>query len=303
MSLSRRSALKVLATGVGGCAAAATAPLTQLHAAGPKQAPPDAVGMLFDTTLCIGCQACMVGCREANDLEWEDPQGMYYNPVDLDSGAKTVIKRHVEGNEDAFYKAQCMHCIDPACTSACMFGALQKRIGGIVTWRGEHCTGCRYCEIACPFNVPRFEWQSNNPSIVKCEMCAHLVAEGGIPKCVEVCPREAIIYGPREELLEEAHRRIAESPGRYINHVYGEKEAGGTQVLYLSHVPFEKIGLPNLSQESLPDRVHRIQGTIYKGFVAPLTLFAVLGTVIARNRRLEREQAEKDGHAHEEVQS
>jgi Fe-S-cluster-containing dehydrogenase component len=298
MSLSRRAALRVLTTGVGGCAAAAAAPLTRLHASAPKQAPPGALGMLFDTTLCIGCQACMVGCREANDLKYQDAQGMYYDPADLEAGAKTVIKRYVEGTDESFYKAQCMHCIDPACASACMFGALQKRLGGIVTWNGEHCTGCRYCEIACPFNVPRFEWRSNNPEIVKCEMCAHLIAEGGIPRCVEVCPREAIVYGTRDDLLAEAHRRIEAKPDLYVNRVYGETEAGGTQVLYLSHVPFEKLGLPNLSDESLPDRVHRIQGTIYKGFVAPITLFAVLGTVIARNRRREREQAERDRHGH-----
>jgi Fe-S-cluster-containing dehydrogenase component len=262
--------------------------------------------MLFDTTLCIGCQACTVGCRDANEIRYEDNDGMYFNPVDLSAGAKSVIKLTSGKRKETYVKMQCMHCIDPACVGACMFGALFKREHGIVTWKGDQCTGCRYCEVTCPFNVPRFEWEAWNPRIVKCEMCSHRIAEGGIPACVEVCPREAIIYGTREELLAEAHRRIDERPEIYIQHVYGEHEAGGTQVLYLSDIPFDRLGLPTLATESLPSRVHRVQGTLYKGFMLPAALYAVLGTVIGRNRRKERIEAEQAGHdgaADEEVRS
>jgi len=287
MTLDRRSALRVLATGVAGAASAAAAPL-KAHARAPATAPEGAASMLFDTTLCIGCQACTVACRDANDIRFEDNDGMYFNTPDLSAGAKSVIKLTADGGRDTYMKMQCMHCVDPACVGACMFGAFQKREHGIVTWRGDHCTGCRYCEVVCPFNVPRFEWESRNPRIVKCELCSHRLNEGGIPACVEVCPREAIIFGTREELLQEAHRRIEENPQRYIDHVYGEHEGGGTQVLYLSDIPFEQLGLPVLGSESLPARVSRIQGTLYKGMVLPLALYAVLGTVIARNRRKDR---------------
>jgi Fe-S-cluster-containing dehydrogenase component len=296
MVLDRRAALKLLATGVGGAAAAATAPL-KAHARAPAAAPEGAASMLFDTTLCIGCQACTVACRDANEIRYEETDGIYFNAVDLSAGAKSVIKLTGAERRQTYMKMQCMHCVDPACVNACMFGAFQKRDHGVVTWKGEHCTGCRYCEIACPFDVPRFEWEAWNPRMVKCELCSHRLAEGGIPACVEVCPREAIIYGTREELLEEAHRRIAARPDRYLGHVYGEHEGGGTQVLYLSDIPFEELGLPVLGTESLPARVHRVQGTLYKGFVLPLALYAVLGTVIARNRRKEKLDAERTGHA------
>jgi len=287
MTLDRRSALRVLATGVAGVAGAAAAPL-KAHARAPKVAPEGAASMLFDTTLCIGCQACTVACRDANDIRFEDNDGMYFNTPDLSAGAKSVIKLTADGGREAYMKMQCMHCVDAACVSACMFGAFQKREHGIVTWRGDHCTGCRYCEVVCPFNVPRFEWESRNPRIVKCELCSHRLNDGGIPACVEVCPREAIVFGTREEMLAEAHRRIEERPNRYLNHVYGEHEGGGTQVLYLSDIPFEQLGLPVLGAESLPARVNRIQGTLYKGMALPLALYAVLGTVIARNKRKER---------------
>jgi Fe-S-cluster-containing dehydrogenase component len=300
MALDRRSALRVLATGVAGAASAAAAPL-KAHARAPAAASEGAASMLFDTTLCIGCQACTVACRDANDIRFEDSDGMYFNTVDLSAGAKSVIKLTSDGGRDTFMKMQCMHCVDPACVGACMFGAFQKREHGIVTWRGDHCTGCRYCEVACPFNVPRFEWESRNPRIVKCELCSHRLNEGGIPACVEVCPREAIIFGTREELLQEAHRRIEQNPQRYIDHVYGEHEGGGTQVLYLSDIPFEQLGLPVLGSESLPARVHRIQGTLYKGMALPLALYAVLGTVIARNRRKDRIEAGEQEHDVTEV--
>jgi hypothetical protein len=141
--------------------------------------------------------------------------------------------------------------------------------------------------------VPKFEWESTNPRIVKCELCNHRIAQGKIPACCEVCPREAVIYGPREELLADAKRRIAENPGRYVPKVYGEHDGGGTQVLYLSHVPFEKLGLPRLAEESHPAVNRRIQHGIYQGFIAPAVLYAALGVVMLRNRR--RSGTEKGG--------
>jgi Fe-S-cluster-containing dehydrogenase component len=288
MALDRRSALKVLATGAATACAAVAAP-GKAHARPPKQAPDDAVGMLYDATLCIGCKACMVACRDANDVTYSDPNGMYYDPVDLSAEAKTVIKLYAEDGKQSFFKAQCMHCIDPACASACMLGAFKKRAGGVVTWDQDRCIGCRYCQVACPFGVPKFEWGSNTPRLVKCEMCSHRLEQGGIPACVEVCPRESIIFGDYRELLEEARRRLREHPERYYPKVYGETDGGGTQVLFLSPpgVPFEKVGLPDLGERSIPWLPETLQHTIYKGFVAPIALYSMLATVIWRNHRLE----------------
>jgi Fe-S-cluster-containing dehydrogenase component len=193
-----------------------------------------------------------------------------------------------------------MHCIDPGCVSACMIAAMRKdEKTGIVTYDPSYCVGCRYCQIACPFGVPKFEFEKAIPKIVKCELCRHRVKDGALaevdgfsryprgqgPACCEVCPRGAVIYGKRTELLAEAKRRLAEYPDRYVPRVYGETDGGGTQVLYVSHVPFEKLGLPKLGDKSIPGAMRTIQHGIYRGFVAPVVLYAALGAVMVRNRR------------------
>jgi Fe-S-cluster-containing dehydrogenase component len=196
-----------------------------------------------------------------------------------------------------------MHCVDPACAAACMLGSLKKdEITGIVSYNPDYCVGCRFCMMSCPFNVPKFEFDSPTPDIVKCEMCRHRVNDaatqtadgftryprGQGPACCEVCPREAVIYGTREELLAEARKRIADNPGRYHeDRIYGETEGGGTQVLYLSHVPFQKIGLPELGTDGVPKVAYAVQEGIYYKlpFVAPAALYAALVAVQFRNRR------------------
>jgi formate dehydrogenase beta subunit len=283
MGITRRAALQtMLAAG----AAATTA--RPANAAVLPVPPADAVGLLYDATLCIGCKTCTVACREANGLAVDttgSPDGLYQAPVDLSARAKTVIKLYAEGPVRSYVKAQCMHCVDPACASACMLGALKKRQFGIVTYDPDLCIGCRYCEIGCPFNVPKFEFAKSAPKIVKCELCKERLAAGQEPACTEVCPRKAVVYGRRSELLKEAKRRIAESPGRYVPKVYGETDGGGTQVLYLSHVPFEKLGLPTLGDEPAPQLARTIQHGVYRDFIAPAALYAALGFVMLRNRR------------------
>jgi Fe-S-cluster-containing dehydrogenase component len=295
MAISRRSALKALVVGasttatavLGGTAEAATDTIAPAD---------DAVGLLYDTTLCIGCKACVVACADANGLErdtaWSD--GKWMAPVDLNAKTKNVIKLYDDGGgERSFVKQQCMHCIDPACANACMLGALKKREFGIVSYDPSLCVGCRYCQMACPFNIPKFEWaDAYTPLIVKCELCRHRLAEGKEPACTEVCPRAAVIYGKRSELLKEAHRRLQEHPQRYVPKVYGETEAGGTQVLYLSHVPFDKIGLPDYGPESVPHTQRTIQHGIYQGFIAPLALYGALAAVVYRNRNADKHETE-----------
>lgn len=283
MGISRRAALKGMAIAGGALAGARPAKAAVLPAL-----PTDAVGLLYDATMCIGCKTCMVACNDANKLPADrgvTPMALYHAPVDLSARAKTVVKLYAEGDQRSFVKTQCMHCADPACASACMLGALQKREFGIVSYDPDLCVGCRYCEVGCPFNVPKFEWSKATPKIVKCELCRDRLAVGKEPACTEVCPRKAVIFGKRSELLKEAKRRIAENPGRYVPKVYGETEAGGTQVLYLSHVPFEKLGLPALGDEPAPELARSIQHTVYKNFAAPVALYGVLGLVMWRNRR------------------
>lgn len=298
MAIDRRAALKVLA-GAGAGAAAASVPAM----ASAKTAPPEAMGMLYDTTLCIGCKTCVVACKQANERK-PDPgpwsEKLYDAPLDLNADTKNIIKLYHEGAVRSYVKSQCMHCVDPACAAACMLHSLHKdETTGVVTYDPQYCVGCRYCQMACPFNVAKFEFDKVVPKIVKCELCRHRIkdapsvvdgftrypAEQG-PACCEVCPRHAVIYGKRTELLEEAHRRIAATPGRYFeDRVYGETEVGGTQVIYLSHVPFEKIGLPNYGDRGVPRTAYAVQEGLYKGFIAPVVLYAGLAAVMIRNRK------------------
>jgi Fe-S-cluster-containing dehydrogenase component len=282
--------------------------------------PADAVGLLYDATLCIGCKTCEVACNEANHLPADTriaPGARYHEPPDLTARAKTVIKLYREGDEQSFFKAQCMHCVDPACTNACMLGALKKKEHGIVSYDSSLCVGCRYCQMACPFNVPKFEWAKAAPKIVKCELCRERAKgqpavdgsgftrypKGQGPACAEVCPRAAVIAGTRAELLAEAKRRIAASPGRYKGYregdepkIFGETDGGGTQVLYLSHVAFEKLRLPNLSDQPVPEIQQTIQHGVYQGFAAPILLYGLLGAAVFRNRRRAGEDKPEKGN-------
>lgn len=282
MDQSRRSFLKGLA--YAGATIAGSA-LPAMASEKPK-APTDAVGMLYDTTLCIGCKTCVGACHKANGLPPDtrvDP--LHDAPTALNDRTKNIIKLYKGDGERSYMKQQCMHCVDPGCVGACMIGALQKREYGIVTWDGNRCIGCRYCQMACSYHIPKFEWGSKAPRIIKCEMCNHLLAEGKIPACCEVCPRHAVIYGTREELLAEAKKRLAENPDKYVPKIYGENDGGGTQVLYLSHVDFDKLGLPALGDEGTGTLNRKIQHGIYKGMIAPAALYAVLGGVMLRNRK------------------
>jgi Fe-S-cluster-containing dehydrogenase component len=287
MGITRRAALQTMLA--GGAAVASAAVSTRTAAAAVLPTPPaDALGLLYDATLCIGCKTCVVACQDANGLP-RDTTGIDYKydaPVALNAKAKNVIKLYKGEEGESFMKAQCMHCVDPACVSACMIGALTKdRDTGIVSYNVDYCVGCRYCEIACPFNVPKFEWAKTTPQIVKCELCRHRLAEGKEPACTEVCPRHAVIFGKRSELMQEAKRRIAAEPDKYVQKVYGETEGGGTQCLYISHVPFDKLGLPMLDDRPAPELARSIQHTVYKGFIAPVALYGALAVVMLRNRR------------------
>src|SRR5512138_2887504 len=258
MALTRRTALKLLAA--GGAAAAAPSP-AEARLDGRAASPTDR-GLLVDVVRCIGCRACVTKCREANgkapDVQVVDGAA-YDAPMDLNARTLTVIKRWSEGRTEGFVKAQCMHCVHPACVSVCMLQALHKGKDGVVEYDVDKCVGCRYCQVACPFNVPKFEWAKAVPRIVKCELCRHRAAEGKGPACAEVCPRDAVTAGTRGELLAEARRRIAARPEAYQPGIFGERDGGGTNVLYLSPVPFGALGLPVLGTDPAPALSETVQ--------------------------------------------
>lgn len=292
MTLSRRDMLKSIGTG----AAVAAGTTTAVHAS-PAKAPADAVGLLYDATVCIGCKACVAACTTANGLipDTTLSGGIWQMPTDLNAQTKNIIQLYKEGDQQSFVKRQCMQCIDPACVSGCPFSALTKGKYGIVEWNSRQCIGCRYCEISCPFDVPRFEWTKFNPRIVKCELCNFRLAEGRQPACTEACPVGAVTFGTREQLLAEAKRRIAASPGKYYqDRIYGEGDLGGTQVLYLSHVPFEKLGLPEAGNESRAHYGTKVHNVIYKGMAIPVAVYAVLVAAIKRRYKVMEEEGRRE---------
>jgi formate dehydrogenase beta subunit len=295
MDISRRYLIKAAALAAAGSAATALVPE---EARADTAASDESVGMLYDSTKCVGCKACMAACNEANNIspDTASSDGRAAMPVDLNEHALNIIKLYTDsGNAShAYIKRQCMHCVDPACVSACMIGAMRKQANGVVTYDASRCVGCRYCEMGCPFNVPKFEWSKSVPKIVKCQLCIHRTSKGQLPACVEVCPAQAVIYGKRSELLAEAHRRLKEHPERYLPKVYGEHEAGGTQVLYLAGVDFEKLGLPGYSDQPVPQTVYNVQHTVYQGFVLPIALYGVLAGITWRNRRRKEETPDEE---------
>ena len=210
----------------------------------------DSPAILVDTTRCTGCETCVLACKKSNNLG-PDRLGPGQEAVDSLSPTRytTILRR--PGN--TFVKQQCQHCLDPACVSACLVGALQKTSEGPVIYDDKLCMGCRYCMVACPYGVPRYEWDEAAPYVRKCELCYPLLQQGKRPACVDACPHEALLFGSRERLLKEAHARIAASPDDYLPDVYGEREVGGTSVLYLSRIPLDFLGWGGeLKDTSLP---------------------------------------------------
>ena len=210
-------------------------------------------GMLVDTTRCIGCRTCEAACAEFKGLPAPDLSPARTEATRTTSStALTVVNRRTTRSGYAFLKNQCMHCNQPACASACLTKALVKNERGQVTWNGDKCMGCRMCMVSCPFDVPKFEYSSANPEIVKCDLCFDRTKDDRNPACVEACPAKALTFGTRRALLTTARERIAREPDRYIDHIYGEHEAGGTGVLYLASLDFDELGMKSVGKEPYP---------------------------------------------------
>jgi Fe-S-cluster-containing dehydrogenase component len=236
--MDRRRFLTIAATAGAGLTAGT------LGAAEPKQPSPEFYGVLVDTTTCVGCRECEKACAAQNGNPVPDVD--HDNAMDkkrtTSEQLSSIVNRYETSKGEIFCKKQCMHCWQPACTAACLTNAMYKTEQGPVVWRESKCMGCRFCMVSCPFNIPKFEYNSWNPRIRKCDMCWDRVQEGLKPACVEVCPTESLIFGLKRDLLEIARKRIYENPDEYHHHIYGEHEVGGTGWMYLAAVPFEEIG-------------------------------------------------------------
>ncbi len=243
--------------------------------------------ILIDTTKCIGCRACQVACKSWNDLKGGKAtfSETWSNPRFLSSNQYTrIVFREISRSDGRlewyFISRRCMHCLDPACVTACPVAALVKLPSGPVVYNDERCIGCRYCMMACPFQIPKFQWESAVPLVRKCTFCADRQAMGLAPACSTTCPTGTLLFGERAELLTEAHRRLGLEPKKYYPQVYGEKIAGGTSKLYLTPLSFEELGLTQVGfRTDLGDAPQGLRGREWMSNV-PLVAVAVGGLAV-----------------------
>lgn len=226
-------------------------------------------GMLYDSVRCKGCCGCEIDCADQHGLPYPEDYAEPGVVRKTNAYQRTVVNAKETSKGTVYVKTQCMNCNDPACGAACLTQAMHKTTKGPIIWREDKCMGCRYCMVSCPFEMPRFEYESTNPIIQKCDMCFDLIKEGESPLCAFNCPNGALTFGKRRDLINEARKRIHDQPEAYYNYIYGEHEAGGTGWLYLSPVPFEELGFnTSIQKSSYP--------ALTKGFISAIAPVDIL---------------------------
>jgi Fe-S-cluster-containing dehydrogenase component len=276
MKMRRRTILKLASVSLG---AILTRGIPEAHAGKSPPGYPDAYGVLVDLTECIGCRKCEWQCNAVNDLpsrplSFFEDKSVFEHKRRTHADTFTVVNRYNDPDKPdkpIFVKQQCMHCNEPACASVCFVKAFNKTPSGAVTYDPDLCMGCRYCMAACPFNIPAYQYNDAfTPEVTKCTFCLDRIrSEGGQPGCVDVCPVEALTFGKRSNLISLAHAKIRTSPGRYTDHVYGEKEVGGTSWLYLSPLPFQQVGFrTDLGETPIPE--------LSRGFLSLVSVVLVI---------------------------
>lgn len=295
------------AGGAAGDALAAEAPPEK---PAEKPAPePDHVGCLVDTTLCIGCRQCEAACNTRNRLPKPDqpftdrtvfrqarrPTETTYTVVNEYPGSPSPDQSETR---QTYAKIQCMHCLTPSCVSACIVGAMSKSSDGAVVYNPDICLGCRYCQVACPFEIPAYEFQEPlKPVVRKCQFCTDREkGVGANPACAAACPTEALVFGKRAELVTLARERLDKRPDRYINYIYGEKELGGTSWLYLAGRPTAEIKLLPMPDTAPAQLTEAIQHGIFKYGILPIAFYGLLGGVMWYNHRREGVENSESNH-------
>ncbi len=247
------------------------------------------VAILTDITKCIGCLECVAACKATYGLKTDVPRN-WHKDDGLSARNWTSI---IEKPDRHYVRKQCRHCLQPACASVCPVGALHQTEEGAVVYESDKCLGCRYCMMACPYGIPRYDWDEPVPYIRKCILCYDKIKNGRQPACTEACPKEATIFGDRDKLIAEAHQRIQDNPGKYIDRVWGEHEVGGTSVLYLSDINLDFLAYQsNLGTTPLPTTTELAMGSVPFTFVGMGGVMLGLNWIIRRRTELAQVEVE-----------
>lgn len=245
--------------------------------------------ILTDVTRCVGCLECVAACKREYGLEYDVPR-TWQNNDGLSARNWTSV---LQKDTNRFVRKQCRHCLEPACASACPVGALHKTDLGPVVYDRDKCLGCRYCMMACPYAIPRYDWAETIPYVRKCILCYDRIANGQQPACTAACPYEATVFGDRDALLAEARRRIAAHPQKYIDHIWGEHEVGGSSVLYISDIDLGFLCYqPNL-QTVLPRTTETAMKSVPYAFVGMGGAMLGLHWIIKRREKLAKHDDEE----------
>ena len=233
------------------------------------------MGFFTDTTVCIGCKACEVACKQWNDLPAEGAQFRRGGSYDHTGELSASTWRHVRfvellepvgdgagaAGDWVFMSDVCKHCTNAGCLDACPTGALIRTEFDTVVVQADVCNGCGYCVPSCPFGV--IDRDHIDGRAAKCTLCYDRLADGLEPACAKACPTDSIQFGPYDELVELAERRVATLHERGVTGAYlygagdeGDDElAGGLGAFFLLTEAPERFGLPAQAESPIQENV------------------------------------------------
>ena len=257
---------------------------TVLGSAGIAHAKYQRYGKLVDTVRCIGCKRCMSACKRWNELKVERDELISDRKTDLTANNWVVVNLLIDSKNrtrKTYSHLACQHCIQPACAGVCPVKAITKLPEGPVVINEKKCIGCRYCFQACPYKVPRFDFEKRVTR--KCHLCYNRTPLLNYmkPACVAACPVGALHFDYKEEIILEAKRRIQNRGGS--NYILGLTEAGGTDMLTILPTRPRNLGLVVAPEKVVNQNLDKIRITA-SGVMGASVLAGAMYTYAALTR-------------------